>query len=118
MAPPHSTALDRPCSFAATRVPTYEHHSDQVSKLIQVIARNVLMEAAAVTDRGGALLHARHEEASLCRLAVTDLLVRLQPFTLRHWRPRTRPKKSYLDLDVNDQQQRSGFSGPRSGPPI
>ncbi|UKZ71795.1 uncharacterized protein TrAtP1_012739 [Trichoderma atroviride] len=34
MAPPHSTALDRPCSSAA-RIPTYEHHSDQVSKLIQ-----------------------------------------------------------------------------------
>lgn len=115
MAPPHSTALDRPCSCAATRVPTYKHHSDQVSQA-KLIARNVLMEAAAVTDRGSALLHIRHEGASLSRLAVTDLLIRLQPFTLRHWRPRARPKKSYLD--VNDQQQRSGFGGPKSGPPI
>lgn len=62
-----------------------------------MISKNVLMEAAAVTNRGSALLHARHEEASLRRLAVTDLLTRLQPFTLRHWRHRARPKKSYMN---------------------
>lgn len=79
------------------------------------MSKNVLMEAAVVTNRGSALLHARHEEASLTRVAVIDLLTRLQPFTLRHWRIEHGPK---VLQDMNDQQQRSGFSGIKSGPPI